>query len=452
MEPDKIRPLNESDVDAVIEKAGGVRAHRDTDRRNKPGADYLLGSAVIELKMLDEEGFNKPERQRKLAVLFRNNASNRPVIVLDRSRLSPTDQCSFDRIAEGPIKTDIAKANKQLKQSRVEHPDTNCSVLMIVNNGYTTLNYEELKELVVRRVRNDTREIDAVVVAGVYYHSDGFDSYFMARIECVPIILGKPFMEFEKLQQEWNNFSERFMTDKARGTLGPKLEKGPITDTQFDLEGVTYIRPAPALGSSSDFYFHGRPRTNTSGLFHSSAVGKTWPYLTQEQWEALNNRLGRPADLMESYEVWHVAQIIAENSSDPLIPLVTVPVTVHEWSRWCNARSIPETACSVFDYAKWFFTNEVRARFHNARERLAGMVLPSRYVLVATEVIGQDCANDISHISIIRECGNAEPLVQALVEDARIVHEHALMLGGAYAVRENIDTVLWLKDMTYAWV
>src|SRR3954447_892378 len=49
---------------------GGVRAHPDADRREKKGADYRLGSALIELKALDDEGFVKPERQHKLAALF----------------------------------------------------------------------------------------------------------------------------------------------------------------------------------------------------------------------------------------------------------------------------------------------------------------------------------------------------------------------------------------------
>lgn len=71
MEQFRIRPLSEADIDAVIEAAGGVRAHADADRRHSPGADYLLGEAVIELKALDDEGLVKPERQAKLATLFR---------------------------------------------------------------------------------------------------------------------------------------------------------------------------------------------------------------------------------------------------------------------------------------------------------------------------------------------------------------------------------------------
>lgn len=58
METIRIRSLTESDVDLVITAAGGERAHA----QNRPGADYRLNEAVIELKMLDEEGLFKPIR------------------------------------------------------------------------------------------------------------------------------------------------------------------------------------------------------------------------------------------------------------------------------------------------------------------------------------------------------------------------------------------------------
>lgn len=54
----------------MIAMAGGRRAHPDSDRRTLRGADYVLDTCVIELKMLDDDGLAKPERQKKLAALF----------------------------------------------------------------------------------------------------------------------------------------------------------------------------------------------------------------------------------------------------------------------------------------------------------------------------------------------------------------------------------------------
>jgi hypothetical protein len=79
MESFPIRTLSEVDLDPVVEKAGGIRAYPDPTRRDKVGADFVLGSTVIELKMLDEEGFDKPGRQaNRLAacrLTFRNRLS-----------------------------------------------------------------------------------------------------------------------------------------------------------------------------------------------------------------------------------------------------------------------------------------------------------------------------------------------------------------------------------------
>jgi hypothetical protein len=172
METIRIRPLTESDLDAVIAEAGGGRAHVNTDRRTRPGADYRLHEATIELKMLDEEGFSKPERQAKLAPLFQDEEPNRPVVVLDRARLSTSAQLEYDRILEGPIQRAVRKASQQLKQSRAELPDSICSILFVINNGYTALDHDSLCRLIARRARQDTSAIDGVIVAGCYFHTD----------------------------------------------------------------------------------------------------------------------------------------------------------------------------------------------------------------------------------------------------------------------------------------
>jgi hypothetical protein len=81
METIRIRPLSEPDFDAIMAAAGGKPAHLNTDRRDRQGADYRLNEAIIELKMLDEEGLSKPTRQAKLATLFRNNESVDPATI-----------------------------------------------------------------------------------------------------------------------------------------------------------------------------------------------------------------------------------------------------------------------------------------------------------------------------------------------------------------------------------
>lgn len=93
----------------------------------------MLADTLIELKVLEDDGLAKPERQKKLAALFTAQELGRPVIVLDRQRLTEVQQWVFDRIMEGPIKSAVAKARKQIKQSRIDIPACSSSVRLIIN-------------------------------------------------------------------------------------------------------------------------------------------------------------------------------------------------------------------------------------------------------------------------------------------------------------------------------
>ena len=168
-----IRPLTEADLTGMVEAAGGIVAHLNADRRSRRSSDFILRGAVIELKILNEDGFAKTERQQRLASLFRDEGIRAAVVVLDRENLSSPGRRAYDRIIEGPIKTEIASARKQLKETRKERSDTTLSMLLVVNNGYTALNHDDLVRLVGHRARNDSQRIDGVIVGGCYFHSDG---------------------------------------------------------------------------------------------------------------------------------------------------------------------------------------------------------------------------------------------------------------------------------------
>jgi hypothetical protein len=449
LETFQIRPLAEADLDFAMTNAGGIRAHRDADRRSDVGADYKLGGSIIELKSLDEEGFGKISRQEKLTALFQEYEPERPVIVLDRSRLEQKDQTRFDRIIEGPIKTAIAKANRQLRQSRAEYTDATCSVLMVINNGYTTLDHEVFKALVAHRVRQDTHAIDAVVVAGTYYHSDGFDGYFLWPIDCIPINLDRRFAEFEQLRTGWNALASRFMTQLMCGELGFNKTKGPVADTQFEVDGIIYIRPAPIIGAVSEFYVQGRPRKDSSGFKSCPPVRRTFPALSHAEWSYLENLIAHPTEVFGNYEAWKREEAQGLVEGNDICPFVTVPITGHDWTTWCSERG---EADSIFQFANERFNQQVRALIMQARELKSSSIVLSRYVLAVTELIGQDRANDVSHIIIVSEQPNGETLIREVVKNARIFHEHAIALAAAYAVRERIDAVMWLKDLKYAWV
>jgi len=91
----RIRPITEAAFDSIIEAAGGIRAHPDHDRRRARGDDYVLGAAVLELKILEDEGLAKLDRQQKLATLFCGLDPERPVHILDRVRLDEAGKRTY---------------------------------------------------------------------------------------------------------------------------------------------------------------------------------------------------------------------------------------------------------------------------------------------------------------------------------------------------------------------
>lgn len=450
MESFPIHALSETDLDHAVEKAGGVRAHSDADRRDKVGADFVVGNTVIELKMLDEEGFDKPGRRTKLAELFRANQPDRPVVVLDPNLLPEAGQRRYRNIVAEPIKGLIPHAKTQLDQSRKEYPGTTGSVLWIFNNGYTGLDHETLKELVANRVRQDTSRIDGVIVSGCYYHSDGFDSIYLWPCEYVPIRLDHGFPEFERLHHEFGELANNYMTAMMQRSE-PTGDKFEVRDLVFDVDGVRYVRPAPVMGAASSFYVRGRPRANSSDIETCPPVALIVPGLTRVDHAQIAGVIEEADDPLRDWTAWEQHLAGARNAATPTQPLVSITVDAEDYLRWCIQEGEPPSLRTLKHFAHRLFDERIRAVLDAARERLAGGVVPSAYVLALTQEIGQDRANDVSDIAVVREFASGAPLIRPLLENERIFHEHAVALAAAYALREGLDTVRWTRNLRHGW-
>jgi hypothetical protein len=447
----RIRPLTEDSFNEIIELAGGRRAHPDHDRRAARNADYILGDAVLELKILDDEGLSKIERQAKLAALFAALDPDRPVHVLDRQLLDQAGQRAYDRALEGPIKGAVKSAKGQLVQSRSEFPETKRSILMLVNNANTALEHDEIVQMVGRRARNDTDDIDGVVVAGAYVHSDGFDTFALWPIDYVPISLDRTFPEYEALRDAFHGHAERAMTDAIIDGLSADMTKGPLLDTGFEFDGKTFVKPAPPLGSSSDFYTNGRPRLNSTGVETSPTVGLVFPELDRNEWNKFRAHMSEEVSLGERFEDWIAEREEAISQGTLLKPLVPMAVTFDEWMASLNGATPPRCFRPVRDYANSLYQQAITEVLDGARDLETIKVFPGRYVLAVTELIGQDQANDVSHVFLVEQRLGDEPRMIALVRNARIFHQHACTLGASYAVKHGIGSLRWKKVMTYAW-
>jgi hypothetical protein len=451
MKPFPIQTLIEADLDSIVEAAGGMRAHPDADRRDKVGADYVLGQTVIELKILDEEGFDKPTRQAKLAELFRAHQPDRPVVVVDPELLPDGDRRRYRNIVEQPIKRVIAKSKQQLEQSREEFNETTGSVLWIVNNGYTALDHDMLEELAANRVRQDTSGIDGIIVSGCYYHSDGFDSVFLWPCDYVPTRLDHRFPEFDRLHDEFQAFAETFMTNLMRQAQ-PAGDKFEVRDLVFDVNGVRFVRPAPVMGQPSEFYVGGRPRANSSGIEECPPVGLIVPGLKRADHELISGVIGEPGGPLGNWPAWQHHLEGAAAAANPKKPLISIPVDPEEWLRWCKAEGERPSLRALSHFAHTIFEERIRAILNSARERSEGGIIPSAYVLAVTQEIGQDRANDVSDIAAVRERATDGPIIRPLAENLRIFHEHAVALAAAYTLREGLDLVLWSRNSRHGWI
>ena len=443
----RIRPLSETEIEKVVVRAGGKRAHPDADRRSLRGADFVLGSSVIELKILEDEGLHKPERQKKLASLFRERHPSRPTIALDRGLLDAQGQRAYDRIVEGPVKTAVSSARKQLQQSKSEHHATS-TVLWVINNGYSSLDHRALMELVARRARNDSSEIDTVVVSGAYFYSDTFDSFFLWPIDLTPINLDRPFEDFEALRGAWSELATERMTALLREPAAADDTKGPVVDVSFQLDGVTYVMPTPPMGRKSSFFVNGRPRSNSTGITSSPPVATVFASLSRNEWTEFKRRHA-PAVSSANYNEWTKREARARSECD-LKPFITIPVTHAGWSEWAR-QQLTATSVSVHRYASDLFQTKILAIINAARERTENSVLPRRYMLLITEEIGQDLAFDVSHLAEVCTLPDGSDLVEEVWTDKSMFFEQALTVAAAEAIARGVECVFWEKDKTYTW-
>jgi hypothetical protein len=203
----RIKTVTEDDFDEVITSAGGSRISEDGS------ADYRLNEAIIELKLVSEEGFEKVERQKKLATLFREMQPNHPVVLINPGTLNELGARSYCRIVETPIKSHCKKASKQLQLTAERFNPPPTRVLVILNVGYTLLSSDEFKDVCFKCVRNDTTGIDWVMCGGIYFYSDKFDNYVIAPLEEMALNLSRPVDDRRDSESDaiyrWSNAGPR---------------------------------------------------------------------------------------------------------------------------------------------------------------------------------------------------------------------------------------------------
>lgn len=408
-------------------------------------ADYILNEAIIELKLVSEEGFEKTERQKKLAALFRKTQPKTPVVILKPEQLGEENSRDYYRIVETPIKSACKKASKQLQKTAARFDNQPLRVLIILNVGYTLLSQDEFKDVCFKCVRNDTSGIDWLLCGGIYFYSDKFDTYSLAPLEELPINLSRSFPSHPNLIKAWGDFLDDLMTETIRNPEPFTNGRMPVIDLIFELDGIRYIKPAPAMPKSGFWPGGVAPRENTSGIKSCPQVARTFPSLSDCEWKCFRVAMPFSTRFKNTYKDWLESRPIeTPELRDPLKPLVFVEVRFEDFEHWINKPKTDWQFSDVADFANEAFHQRGLQLFDSIREKEKTKIIPLEYIhLVLTEV-GNDQANDFASIYRVSETPGFERS-ELLVENARLFYEYGMAVSAAYAIKFNVNSILFTK-------
>jgi hypothetical protein len=236
-----IRPprIGEAFVDQMVQLAGGRRLSKEERNDDKTrNADYRIDDFVIELKDIQEEGMEKPERQAKIATLFRPYFPDEPEILIDPSLLSDEDLQQYAAIVGGPIKNAIKSAAEQIKATKqhLKAPQLRGGII-VVNSGYYSLPPEIFEQLVVEYAQSETRQIESVVCITGGFATDGFNSWINTSF--YPPTGGLPVET--RMGDAFGSALDGLMNNWSRSGFREAGEPAPIpVAVVFEKDGVTY--------------------------------------------------------------------------------------------------------------------------------------------------------------------------------------------------------------------
>ncbi len=427
--------FSEEDFDEVVFDAGG-RRYTDDLKIQELNCDYILEDAVIELKIIEEEPIEKKQKQQKFIELFPVHA--------DTVILYPSEEQKYKyfRILESPIQTALKKASKQLQKS-AKKIDAKLRIAIIMNNGLYMVSKDEFKEMAIKRAKNDTSGIDILIICSMYYYSDRFDMitlFDFDDIEINKVKYSNTKQLIDKLRTAWNNKVEQYMTEQL---INPKLtrNKEPIKDLFFEYEGIRYIKPPIQWGKTSEFWKNGRPREDSMKkgnipdiivlpVFDEVSYCYAKKHIIQK--ELLQNSL-------KEYVKWIEDNPIESESKFKVVVYITLskkdldnkhPISINDIQKYANLK-----------YETLFEEIETDMIEYSAN------IDDKNFILIETQEIGMDKANDIAYISHI----DNDRKQDWLIDGKHIKCEHSVALAIALCIIIKAERVYYIRDENFKW-
>lgn len=428
--------LTENDFDEIISNAGG-RRYTDDPKIQELNCDYVLDETVIELKITEEEPIDKKEKQKKFIELFPSNA--------DTVILYPSDEQKYKyyRILESPIQNALKQASKQLQIS-AKNINAKLRIAIIMNNGLYMVSKSEFEEIAIRKAQNDTSGIDILIICSMYYYSDQFDMrvfFEFKDFEINNIEYENKKDIIERLRKSWNKKTEQYMTEQLTNANLTRNKK-PIQDLFFESEGVRYVKPPIQWGKPSDFWRNGRPRVDNAKngnqplivilpMFDNESYLYAKEYLIDKS--ILKNSLSEYVEFVEnnpfeSQSAIRLTVYITLTKND--LQGIEKPISIHDIQQYANLKYEV-----LFD------------EINNNMSEYSDKVKDEKFVLVETQEIGIDQANDIAYISYIEENSKQD----FLIHGKHIKYEHAISLAIALCIITNAEKVYYIRNEDFKW-
>lgn len=434
--------LTEIDFNEIVLSAGGKRFTTNLTISTN-NCDYILHNSLIELKIIEEEPAEKETKQRKLAKLFRSDIKT---VILNPVDLDYEGKNKYYNELSTPIKTALKKASKQLKYSAESNE---YKIAIILNNGLSMTSPDEFLDLAVKRAKNDTSNIDTLIVCGIYHYSDSFETKAISMFKDVLInSKEQPTNIIKKLQVAWNEKVNEYMKKQILDT-DMERSKQPVHDIYFEVDDIRYIKPPIQFGKESPFFGKvGRPRVDTTGMDSYPPVGIILPIFNIETYNYVKENIFENdsyilKESLSKYLVWVDEE--KKLSDDIFKPIIPIEVTVNELTTLGSAFSFLD----ISNLAIPKFQREV-VNIMDRKIEFTDNPISINYILLQVNEIGMDKANDIAFIShnktnMVGETQNI------LIKGERMKFDYAIMLASAYCLSLKADTVYYYINEDFKW-
>lgn len=242
--------ITESFVDSVMHQIGAVRYDAVHEvNENELNADYIAPSGIIELKIIEEEGLHKKQRQDAIAKLFRSVNLNREEVDIDLVAVPDLIRNKLELLVSRPIENIIRKASKQIERTIIRLGHKGPGVLIVVNNGYSYLDVESFEKIMLKRCQESTRRIDHVVCISVKYYQD-FGALMICKVNPIVVSAGNQWSKGISFVKAFQSLFGKLQSEMMRGIPGDNVYGDvlqPVSEILFERDGVRYIRKAPVI-------------------------------------------------------------------------------------------------------------------------------------------------------------------------------------------------------------